>query len=201
MRYGKSSFLLIVTGLLLSFFIQAQDRTYEGLGRAPTSQEIQDWDISIGPEGEELPPGSGTANEGAEIFAQRCVGCHGQDLRGGNGGPALVGGQGTLGTLNPEKTIGSYWPFATLIWEYINRAMPPNLYNVPVDPRQKLTADQVYALTAFLLYRNGIIQENDIIDSESLPEIEMPNRNGFVPSELEDLLDYRGRGCTSGTCP
>lgn len=201
MRYGKSSFLLIVTGLLLSFFIQAQDRTYEGLGRTPTSQEIQDWDISIGPEGEELPPGSGTANEGAEIFAQRCVGCHGQDLRGGNGGPALVGGQGTLGTLNPEKTIGSYWPFATLIWEYINRAMPPNLYNVPVDPRQKLTADQVYALTAFLLYRNGIIQENDIIDSESLPEIEMPNRNGFVPSELEDLLDYRGRGCTSGTCP
>ena len=201
MQYGKLRFILFLTGLIFSHYTAAQERSYEALGRAPTNQEIQDWDISIGPDGKELPPGSGTASQGAVIFAQRCVGCHGQDLQGGNGGPALVGGQGTLGTLDPDKTIGSYWPFATLIWDYINRAMPPNLYNVAEDPAMKLTADQVYALTAFLLYRNEIIAETDIIDAESLPKIEMPNRNGFIPSRLEDILDYRGRGCRAGTCP
>jgi len=201
MRFGKFSFILFISGLMVNFYTLAQDRSYEGLGRAPTAQEIQAWDISIGPEGEELPPGSGTAPQGAAIFAQRCVACHGQDLQGGNGGPALIGGQGTLGTLDPDKTIGSYWPFATLIWDYINRAMPPNLYNIPEDPSQKLTADQVYALTAFLLYKNEIIDENDIIDADTLPKIKMPNRDGFVPSDLDDLLDYRGRGCRAGTCP
>jgi cytochrome c len=178
----------------------AQEREYPELGRAPTAMEIQNWDISVGPGGEELPPGKGIARDGAKIFAQRCAVCHGQNLEGGRG-PSLVGGQGTLGTLDPDKTIGSYWPFATLIWETINRSMPPNLYNVPVPPEQRLTADQVYALTAFLLYRNDIIRENDVIDANTLPKIEMPNRNGFVPARLEDLLDYRGRGCRAGTCP
>jgi cytochrome c len=201
MRYGKLSLILFIIALSFRIDTLAQDRAYEGLGRIPSAQEVQDWDISIGPEGEELPPGRGTASQGAAIFAQRCAGCHGLDLKGGNGGPALVGGQGTLGTLDPDKTIGSYWPFATLIWDYINRAMPPNLYNVPVDPSQKLNADEVYALTAFLLYKNDIIRENEIIDADSLPKIEMPNRNGFVPAQLEDILDYRGRGCRSGTCP
>lgn len=200
MRFGKYSFALMSIALVACLGAQAQDRAFPELGRTPTAAEIRDWDISIGPEGEELPPGRGTAGAGEAIFARRCAVCHGPDLEGGQG-PALVGGQGTLGTLDPDKTIGSYWPFATLIWDYINRAMPPNLYNIPVPPDEKLTADEVYALTAFLLYRNGIIAETEVIDADSLPKIEMPNRNGFVPADLDEVLDYRGRGCRAGTCP
>jgi len=158
-------------------------------------------DIAIDPEGKGLPAGSGTALEGSVLYAQQCAACHGQDLRGSDIGKPLAGGQGTLGSLKPVKTIGSYWPFATSIWDFINRAMPPNLYNVPVEPEQKLTADEVYSLTAFILNRNDIIGESDVIDANSLPKVQMPNRNGFVPSQLEDLLDYRGRGCRAGTCP
>lgn len=198
MRYGKSSLVLLLTAL--AFSVVAQDRQYPGVGRTPSVDEVREWDIAIGPEGKELPPGKGTAQEGAGIYAQKCVVCHGQNLEGGMG-PELVGGQGTLGTLEPVKSIGSYWPFATSIWDYINRAMPPNNYNVPVPPDQQLTADNVYALTAFLLYRNGIIKQDEVMDAQSLPKVEMPNRNGFVPVELNDALDYRGRGCKSGVCP
>lgn len=198
MRSGKSSLVLLL--LVLATSADAQQREYAGVGRTPTAEEIREWDIAISPEGKELPPGSGTANEGKNIFSQKCVACHGQNLEGGMG-PPLVGGQGTLGTLEPVKTIGSYWPFATSIWDYINRAMPPNNYNVPVPPDQQLSAHDVYALTAFLLFRNDIIGEYDVIDAKTLPKIKMPNRNGFVPVELNDALDYRGRGCMAGTCP
>jgi cytochrome c len=195
-----SCLILLVTVLAASSGAQAQERLYGDLGRTPTAEEIKAWDIAVGPEGEELPPGSGTAGAGAMLYAQRCAGCHGQNLEGVLA-PALVGGQGTLGTLDPEKTIGVYWPFATTLWDFINRSMPPNPYNVPVPPDQRLKPDEVYALTAFLLYKNDIIDENDIIDANTLPKIEMPNRNGFVPANLDDVLDYRGRGCRSGTCP
>ena len=105
--------------------------------------------------------------------------------------------------LDPESPRTTLMKLATLstLWDYINRAMPPNLYNIPVPPDEKLTADEVYALTAFLLYRNGIIAETEVIDADSLPKIEMPNRNGFVPADLDEVLDYRGRGCRAGTCP
>lgn len=198
MRSGKAS--LFVCGLVLAAALHAQDRQYPGLGSEPTTEEIRAWDIAINPDGDELPPGRGTAKEGAALYAQKCAACHGQDLEGGVG-PELAGGQGTLGTLKPIKSIGNYWPFATTIWDYINRAMPPNNYNVPIPPDQQLTPDNVYALTAYLLYRNGIIGESDVLDANSLPEINMPNRNGFVPVNLQDVLDYRGRGCRAGTCP
>jgi cytochrome c len=90
-----------------------------------------------------------------------------------------VGGQGTLNTDRPVRTVGSYWPFATTVWDYIHRAMP-------VDSPGSLTPDQVYALTAFLLFRNGIIQETTVMDRESLPKVRMPNRDGFVPDPRPD---------------
>jgi cytochrome c len=154
--------------------VLAQTPSYNSVGRTPTQEEIRAWDISVGPAGKELPPGSGTAKEGAAIYTRKCAACHGPTLEGGNGGPALVGGQGTLTTLRVQRTIGSYWPFATTIWDYINRAMP-------TTQRGSLSANEVYALTAFLLYKNGIIQENDAMDAKSLPEVRMPNRNNFVP--------------------
>ena len=200
MQSGKFRLLLIYIGLVTFPNLQAQERSYDGLGRTPTQSEIQAWDISIGPDGEELPAGSGTAGGGATIYAQRCAACHGQNLEGGLA-PALIGGQETIGTLEPEKSVGAYWPFATTIWDFIYRAMPPNNYNTPVDPSQRLTPEDVYALTAFILFKNNIIPENQVMNKQTLPAVEMPNRNGFVPANLDDVLDYRGRGCRAGTCP
>jgi mono/diheme cytochrome c family protein len=172
--------------LLLSVMILAsgvaafsQAPTYH-LGRTPSEEEIRAWDIVIGPEGKELPAGSGTAKEGAKVYAQRCARCHGPTAAEGGSTigirppPPLVGGQGTLKTLHPVRTVGSWWPFATTVWDYINRAMP-------LFEEGSLSPNEVYSLTAFLLYRNGILKENDVVDAKGLPQIQMPNRNGFVP--------------------
>ena len=169
-----SRFLAGAAAIALTASALAQGPTYN-LGRAPTDEEIHKWDIAVGPEGRELPPGSGSAKEGALIFAQKCSACHGKT---GVEGPArvLVGGRGTIGSPNELKTVGSFWPFATTVWDYINRAMPKL-------QEGSLTPDQVYAVTAFLLYRNGIVQEDDVLDARSLPRVQMPNRNGFYPSE------------------
>lgn len=172
----------------------AQTPTYSNVGRTPSKEEIAAWDIAIGPEGKELPPGSGTAKEGAEIYAKKCAICHGPAGEGSRLGPRMLGGKGTLNTLDPVMTIGSYWPFATTLWDFINRAMPRK-------QEGSLSADEVYALTAFLLYRNDIIGESDVIDAKSLPKIQMPNRNGFVPPRLEDIHDIQKRGCRLGHCP
>ena len=167
--------LLAVIVLAACLPMPAQTPDFK-LGKTPSEEEIRKWDIAVGPEGKELPPGSGTAKEGANVFAQKCAVCHGPTAEGTEFAPRLVGGIGTLNTPHPVKTVGSYWPFATTVWDYINRAMPLNAEG-------SLSPDQVYAVTAFLLYRNGIIQESDVIDSKSLPKVPMPNRNGFIPSE------------------
>lgn len=169
--------LLVTSGLLLALFISAsaaqQAQPPFGLGRTPTAAEIQAWDIAIGPDGEELPPGEGTAREGAPTYQTKCAMCHGAN---GTEGPqdVLVGGQGSLATAKPVRTIGSFWPYATTIYDYIYRAMP--LY-----APGSLPPHEVYALTAYLLFRNGIISEDAVIDAQTLPKIAMPNRNGFRP--------------------
>jgi cytochrome c5 len=180
--------------LLLCAVAWAQAPSYTNVGRSPTKEEIQAWDISIGPEGRELPQGSGSAKEGAGIYARKCAACHGANGEGTQLAPHLVGGKGTLNTPQPVRTIGSYWPFATTIWDYIRRAMPPKQGG-------SLSADEVYALTAFLLFRNDIIRESDMMDAKSLPKVQMPNRSGFVPSRLEDIGDLERRGCRAGHCP
>lgn len=199
MRWSESrskarGLLLPVMAFGISAVALAQTPDYHNVGRTPSQQEIRAWDIAIGPDGKELPPGSGTATDGAKIFANRCAACHGANLEGSPLGPRLAGGEGTFNTLYPVRTIGSYWPFATTLWDYINRAMPRN-------QEGSLSADEVYALTAFLLYRNKIIQEGDVIDARSLPKVRMPNRNGFVPARLDDIHDLRKRGCRLGYCP
>ncbi len=141
------------------------------LGVPATEEQIAGWDLSIGPDGANLPPGSGTAARGAEIFAAQCAACHGADGTGGTN-DALAGGRGTLASAEPVRTIGSYWPYATTIFDYVRRAMP---YTAP----QSLTNDEVYALTAHLLHLNGIIDADFIVDAATLPAIEMPNAAGF----------------------
>jgi S-disulfanyl-L-cysteine oxidoreductase SoxD len=189
MRWSNS--LVLVATLAACCAARAQTH---GLGKAPSKEEMQAWDISVGPEGRELPPGSGNTKEGAEIYAKKCAACHGQSGEGTPLAPHLLGGKGTLNTPYPVRTIGSYWPYATTIWDYINRAMPPNQGG-------SLSANEVYALTAFLLYRNDIIKESDTIDAKTLPKISMPNREGFIPPRLEDIHDLKKRGCRLGHCP
>jgi len=141
------------------------------LGVPVTAADIAAMDVSIGPDGAGLPPGSGTATQGAEVYKTKCIACHGPD--GANGvNDRLVGGQGTLTSAAPVKTIGSYWPYATTVFDYVRRAMP---YPAP----HSLTDAETYAVTAYLLHLNGIIGTDDVMDATSLPKVKMPNRSGF----------------------
>src|SRR5258705_7973882 len=143
------------------------------LGRAATPEEIASWDISIGPDGAGLPPGSGTPKQGEAVYTAKCLVCHGEK---GAGKPndALVGGRGTLaGDQPPVKTVGSFWPYATTLFDYVRRAMPLN-------ESKSLTNDEVYAVIAYLLQLNGIIGENETINAQTLPRVQMPNRDGFM---------------------
>jgi cytochrome c len=141
------------------------------LGKPISPADLAPWDISIAPDGANLPPGKGTPKLGQELFVEKCAGCHGLE---GQGQPAerLVGGQGTLTTDQPIRTVGSYWPYATTLFDYIRRAMPLN------EP-QSLTNDQVYSLAAYILAMNKIIGQNTVIDAKSLPKVNMPNRANF----------------------
>jgi mono/diheme cytochrome c family protein len=156
----------------------AQLPTYR-LGRAPTLDEVKAWDVTIPPDGKGLPPGTGTATLGKALYTERCASCHGPKGDDGKYSP-LVGGRGTLNTATPVRTVGSYWPNATTLWSYINRSQP-------FDEPGSLTHDQVYAVTAYLLHLNGIIEEHDVIDARTLPAVKMPNRDGFVPDARPDV--------------
>ena len=142
------------------------------LGREATPAQIAGWDISVGPDGAGLPPGKGTPVTGATVYEQKCLICHG--ARGaGQPNDRLVGGQGTLASKAPVRTIGSYWPYATTIFDYVRRAMP---YIQP----QSLSNDEVYAVTAYLLQINGIIGEQDEMNAQTLPKVKMPNQANFI---------------------
>jgi cytochrome c len=129
-------------------------------------------DIEVLPDGRGLPPGTGSAERGRDLYARHCAACHGAS---GNEGPAdiLVGGNGSLATARPLKTVGSFWPYATTLWDYINRAMP-------YDRPGTLSPDEVYAITAYVLHLNGIVGERETLTQETLPRVRMPNREGFV---------------------
>ncbi len=194
MPYSLNRLLSVMVLILSCASAPAQTPTYRNVGRTPTEEEIRAWDTAISLDGTELPPGSGTAREGASLYASKCAACHGQNLEGSPLGSALAGGKGTLTSAHPVETIGSYWAFATPIWDYINRAMP-------LHQEGTLSADQVYALTASLLYRNDIIPESDVLDAQSLPKVRMPNREGFIPRRVEAIPDMQKRGCRAGHCP
>jgi S-disulfanyl-L-cysteine oxidoreductase SoxD len=143
------------------------------LGKPISPEDVASWDISIGPSGAGLPAGSGTVKQGEAVFAAKCQACHGEK---GAGTPndRLVGGQGSLPGEKPAvKTVGSYWPYATTLFDYIRRAMPFN-------ESKSLTSDEVYGVVAYLLNLNGVIPEGETMDAQSLPKVAMPNRDGFV---------------------
>jgi cytochrome c len=142
------------------------------LGQPITAAEAAAWDISIMPDGTGLPPGRGTVARGQEVYEQKCLSCH-NEKGGGTPADRLVGGQGTLkGDQRPIKTVGSYWPYATTLFDYIRRAMPL------LEP-QSLTAEEVYAVSAYILHLNGIVGEKAVMDAKSLPRVKMPNAGNF----------------------
>ncbi len=160
--------LIAVWFALLPSLTQAQQ-----FGQPISPADVAPWDISIGPDGATLPPGHGTAAQGEAVYAAKCAACHGEK---GTGGPAdvLAGGRGSLTTgKTPSKTVGSYWPYATTLFDYVRRAMP---FTAP----KSMTDDEVYAVSAYILNLNGIVGIDDVLDAQSLPRVSMPNRNGFV---------------------
>lgn len=150
----------------------AQSPKY-GVGRAPTAEEIAAMDISVLHDGRGLPAGSGTAAKGKDVYFRRCSKCHGGEGQGKEEGAPLVGGKGTLASPKPLKTVGSFWPHSTTLFDYVRRAMP-------FDRPGTLTNDQVYSAVAHVLFLNGLVGENDVIDAKTLPAVRMPNRDGFV---------------------
>ena len=153
-----------------------------GLGRAATPEEIEAWDIDVRPDGTGLPPGSGSVTEGDALFQEQCAACHGAFAEGEGRWPVLAGGQNTLTDPRPVKTIGSYWPYASTVWDYIHRAMP-------FGYAQSLEPDQVYALTAYLLYMNDIVTDDEfVLSRENFSTIKMPNEgNFFIDENLPDV--------------
>jgi cytochrome c len=147
-------------------------RETPNLGRAASPSEVAAWDVSIPPDGTGLPPGHGTSGQGAIVYEQKCQNCHGE--RGaGQPNDRLVGGHGTLVSKSPVRTVGSYWPYATTVFDYVRRAMP-------YTQSHSLSDDEVYAVTAYLLHLNGIIGESDVMNAETLPKVKMPNRDQFI---------------------
>jgi len=162
-----------VAFLLLALVCTAARADGPDLGRVATPDEIAAWDISIEPSGAGLPAGSGTARAGTAIFAAKCAGCHGE-TGGGKPNDQLTGG--SLTATPPVKTVGSYWPYATTLFDYIRRAMP-------LPESKSLKDDEVYALAAYILAQNKIIGDDDVMDARTLPQVKMPNREGFVRFE------------------
>jgi mono/diheme cytochrome c family protein len=158
----------------------AAETGHYGLGRPATPTDFAKHEYLVGPKGTGLPKGRGTARAGRAIYLQSCVVCHGLRGEGTNEYPALVGGKDTLRSDNPLPTIGSYWPYATTVWDYVNRAMP---YQNPGS----LKPDEVYAVTAYLLAMNGIVSEYFELNERTLPQVRMPNSDGFVPDPRPDV--------------
>lgn len=171
--------LVIVLAICGTAWAQAPDY---GVGRTPTAAEVRAWDISISKEGKELPAGQGTAKEGAAIYARKCAGCHGANGTSGGRAPTLIRAKGAKAMpsmpclapcVNDGNAMAVHSPYATVIWDYINRGMP-------LGKEGSLTPNEVYSLTAFLLYRNDVIKEDEVMNAQSLPKVNMPNRNGFA---------------------
>jgi S-disulfanyl-L-cysteine oxidoreductase SoxD len=182
-RLGLATFAVA----MLLCAVPAEAQSPYGIGRTATAAEIAGWNIDVGGDGSNLPTGSGSVGHGSEVFAQQCSACHGAKGEGGIG-DRLVGGQGTLATPKPVRTVGSYWPYAPTLFDYIRRAMPQNA-------PQSLSNDDVYAVSAYILSLNGLLPADATLDAKSLAAIKMPNRNMFVSDPRPDV---RNPACMSG---
>jgi cytochrome c len=188
MSTHKKSLALAIGALLFSTAACAQSIIdHYGFGKPATDQDMAKY-FAIPPSGKGLPPGSGTAKAGATVFAENCAACHGDKLEGnpakGIGGDKLLGGRGTLASKAPVKTVESYWPYATTLFDYIKRAMP---FSAPGS----LTDDQVYSVVAYILSEGKVIKPTEVMNAQTLPKVAMPNRDGFIPDSRPELELYK----------
>ena len=164
------------------------DRPFN-LGKIATAEEVAGWDIDVRPDGLGAPVGMGNAIDGEEVYADLCAACHGDFGEGVDRWPELVGGEGSLGTYDPLKTTGSYWPYASTLYDYVYRAMP-------FGESQSLSYDETYQIVAFLLYMNDIIEDDFDVSHENIGSIEMPNRDGFfIPDPRPDAQAVNAEPC------
>jgi S-disulfanyl-L-cysteine oxidoreductase SoxD len=172
MSTRRRNIVVVIGAALAACAAQPQSGRPPALGAAASAEEIARYDISIPPGGAGLPGGSGTARQGAAVYAAKCVACHG-DKGAGKPADPLAGGIGTLASGKPVRTVGSYWPYSTTLFDYVRRAMP-------LDKPLSLTNDEVYAVSAYVLYLNGIVAEDAPMNAKTLPLVMMPNRDGFI---------------------
>ena len=169
---------LVTTGVVAGFAMAlsgtatAAERPF-GLGALATAEQIAGWDIDVRPDGKGAPIGSGTAADGEEIYAERCASCHGDFGEGVDRWPILAGGLGSLITDDPVKTVGSYWPYASTVYDYVYRAMP-------FGEAQSLTHDETYQVVAYILYMSDVIDDEFVLSNETIGSVKMPNQNGFM---------------------
>lgn len=173
------SLKLWIATFLIALPIAKADAAKLGIGREATSDEIKAWDIDARPDGQGLPPGKGTAKQGEDLFQAQCASCHGEFGEGRDRWPVLAGGFGSLTHDRPDKTIGSFWPEASTVFDYIKRSMP-------FGNAQSLTDDEIYAVTAYVLSLNDVIKDLSFeLNQSNLASIEMPNRQGFYDDDRE----------------
>lgn len=175
----KRTAFALTLSLVCAVAADAAERTYDGIGRTPTPEEIKSWDIDVRPDGQGAPVGHGTAGEGERVYLVKCASCHGEFGEGGGRYPVLIGGHDTLKDMRPEKTIGSYWPYASTVFDYIKRAMP-------FGDAQSLKDDEVYALTAYLLFMNDVVEEDFAVTQDNIGKIDMPNKANFFMDPRPD---------------
>ena len=175
----REFYIAVLAVLGLTCVPRAQAQGPYGIGRSATPAEIAGWNIDIDRDGNNLPLGSGSVSHGRQVFDQQCASCHGAKGEGGLG-DKLVGGKGTLATPNPVKTVGSYWPYAPTLFDYIRRAMP-------LTAPQSLSDEDVYAVSAYILNLNGLLPADATLDAKTLSAIEMPNRSMFVGDPRPDV--------------
>jgi len=183
-RSLKKSLIATTLGAALALTGTAAQAEKLGIGTTATAEEIAGWDIDIRPDGKGLPKGQGTVEEGEGLYEQLCATCHGLFGEGEGRWPVLAGGQGTLTEERPTKTVGSYWPYASTLYDYIRRAMP---FTAP----RSLSDEQVYHITAYVLYLNEVIEEDFVLTHENLAKIEMPNQEGFFVDPRPDVKNPR----------
>lgn len=160
------------------------------IGRLALPEEIAAWSVAVRPDGQGLPEGEGSAADGEMIFSDHCASCHGEFAEGVDNWPALAGGEGTLTHDRPVKTVGSYWPHLSTVWDYVHRSMP-------FGSAQTLDADQTYAIVAYILYSNGIVDQDFVLNRDNFDSVVMPNADGFVVDDREatELPKFTGQPC------
>jgi cytochrome c len=178
-RQGWTRLQVLAIGLGAILCSPALAQSVYHIGRAATPAEIKAWDIDVAPDGKNLPAGEGSVRRGAEVYLAKCAACHGKNGEGGIG-DRLVGGAGTLATPHPVKTVGSYWQFATTLFDYIRRAMP-------LDAPQSLSDVDVYSVSGYVLYLNGLLPEDAVVGARTLTSLKMPNQDGFIGDTRPDV--------------